>query len=635
MSGIYGIFHLDGAPVGQEILPAMRDAMAYYGPDGGGQWNEGQIGLGHLLLCTTPEDSYEVQPVKRGDVILVTFARLDNRDELLRIFEYSSADYSTTPDSDLVLDAYLRWGTDCPDHINGDWQFAAWDVRRQTLYIARDHHGNTGLYYYRNSRFIAFASSQKALLAIPGVPCKPDMIKLAQILTAWPGEGWRSSHEEIHQLPPAHTMFINKKNVILKRYWYPENLPLIQRANDQEYIEEFISIYRQAVSTRLRSIRPIGVTLSAGLDSGSVTALAAPIMRDLNKPLIAFTSVPLYEPSGAGTTRTGNEWHLAAATARMAGDNIEHIALKSEGSSVLQGIKRQLFLHDGPGHAAGNQYWITDLMNEARKRNIGTLLSGQCGNASVSFAGNGQSLYFLLNGDIKSAINTFLYADSNPLLTIKRQILKPLLMPILRRYRSQILSSKSPCHAYSAINPGFAKRIGLHARMLEMGHDPTFSYSPIQRYQLKLMQLGSNSLGAIWHEYGAGYGMEVRDPTIDRRIIEFCLQIPDIQFKRNNQYRRLIKNAMNGILPQEVLDETKKGLQAADIVERVFSEKDDFTVLISKLEQSPLVRDCIDLARMRQIFSSYLTSNDSSLAKESITILLRGLGVGMFLMKKG
>src|SRR5450631_3242008 len=163
MSGIYGIFRFDGAPVEPQTLAAMRSAMVHYGPDGGGEWREGPVGLGHLLLCATPEDRFEAQPVRIQGVTLVTFARFDNRDDLLREFGIPMPEHAVTPDSTLVLKAYLRWGEACPDHLNGDWQLAAWNSIQRTMFIARDHHGNTGLYYHRNSRYIAFASNIKAL----------------------------------------------------------------------------------------------------------------------------------------------------------------------------------------------------------------------------------------------------------------------------------------------------------------------------------------------------------------------------------------------------------------------------------------------------------------------------------------
>jgi asparagine synthase (glutamine-hydrolysing) len=154
MSAIFGIFNLDGKPVKLENLERMQQAMAYWGPDGSGVWCEGPVGLGHLMLHNTPESLYETLPLQSetGELILTAGARLDNRDELFRVLKVSPSERASLPDSALILRAYQKWGADCPTHLLGDWAFALWDARHRRLFIARDHYGNTGLYYHQNSR---------------------------------------------------------------------------------------------------------------------------------------------------------------------------------------------------------------------------------------------------------------------------------------------------------------------------------------------------------------------------------------------------------------------------------------------------------------------------------------------------
>ncbi|MDD2856974.1 MAG: asparagine synthase-related protein [Desulfuromonadaceae bacterium] len=633
MSGIYGIVRFDGAPVLPETLGAMREAMAYYGPDGGGQWQEGSVGLGHLLLRVTPEDSYEVQPVKKGNVTLVTYARLDNRDELLRSFDYAPADYATTPDSALVIDAYLKWGMDCPDHINGDWQFAAWDHTTRKLFIARDHLGNTGLYYFNNNNYLAFASCKKAILALHDVPRDVDMIRIAQVLTSWPGDGRRTAHEQIHRIPPAHTMLVGKTEQTLKKYWFPENLPLLYRKNDQEYVDELLHLYGNAVQSRLRSSKPIAVTLSGGLDSGSVTALAAPLLAAQGKSLIAYTSVPLYEPVGAGPNRFGDEWEFASATARMAGDNIEHIATKSENSSVLDAIRMQLQIHDEPGHAASNQYWIQDILSQARNRGVGVLLTGQCGNGTVSYAGSGQGLSLLKNGCYKEALHQLRHAEANPWLTLKRQILKPLLTPARIFYHQHIKSGGQPWLDYSAINPHFARQINLAGLMADDGHDPTLLSIHYSHMQLLILHPGKSIVGSLWHELGAAYNIEVRDPTIDRRLIEFCLQVPDRQYFSQGKKRNLIRHAMIDRMPAEVIFNTRIGAQSADVAFRVQAEYQPFSSVLVEIEKNEVAKTCLDVAKIMTIL--YDKNDKKSLLHSSVCgmVLTRGTGVGLHFIR--
>ncbi len=188
MSAIFGVFNLDGKPVSPDTLQAMQQAMAYWGPDGDGLLCEGGVGLGHLLLHNTPESLYESLPSKHQDtgLLITASARLDNREELCRALAVPHPVRPTLPDSTLILKAYEKWGDECPDRLLGDWAFAIWDPRQQRLFLARDHHGNTGLYYYANARCFAFASSLKGLLALPDVPHRPNALRIAQVLVSWP-----------------------------------------------------------------------------------------------------------------------------------------------------------------------------------------------------------------------------------------------------------------------------------------------------------------------------------------------------------------------------------------------------------------------------------------------------------------
>lgn len=631
MSGIYGIIRFDGAPVEPEALATMRGAMAYYGPDGGGEYCKENVGLGHLLLKVTPEDSFESQPVKNENITLVTYARLDNRDELVREFNIPVQEQSSMPDSGLVMRAYRRWGERCPDHINGDWQFAVWDKQRKTLFIARDHFGNTGLYYYRNTRFIAFASSIKALLALSEVPCRPDMIKVAQVLTAWLGEGWRTAYEDLYRLPPAHTLRVDGTSVENERYWHPEKFATIRYKDDHEYVDHFLHLYTEAIRSRLRSARPIATTLSGGLDSGSVVALAAPMLASAGKSLAAFTSVPAYDISAVPRNRTGDEWLLASAVAQMAGDNIEHIPLQSKDISLIFAIENQINIHDEPGHAASNHYWIEDVFTQAQARSIGTILTGQFGNFTASFNGSGSLRDAFHLGGWRSASRLFRYGEPDPWLTVKRQILKPLLLPGLKLYRYYVKEGGIPWKDYSAIKSSFATKIQLGRRMNAYGHDPTFTMrSSILEGRQMLLE---TSIGARWHETGAAFGMAVCDPTADRSIIEYCFKVPDEQYRRRGENRWLIRRAMAGLMPPEVLNNQKRGLQAADLQDRVRFSLAEIRMSLERIEKSELVLTCLDMPKMFSIMQRIENNVREGIDDECTCILLRGLGVGQFLTR--
>ena len=136
MSGIYGIFRFDGAPVDPKWLERMKAAMGYYGPDGARSVIEGPVGLGHLLLKVNPEDAFEQQPLRRLGNLLVCAARLDNRDALLDHFRISAADAPQVSDGHLVEQAFDCWGEELCSHLEGDWSLAAWNAGERRLLLA-------------------------------------------------------------------------------------------------------------------------------------------------------------------------------------------------------------------------------------------------------------------------------------------------------------------------------------------------------------------------------------------------------------------------------------------------------------------------------------------------------------------
>src|ERR1035437_6844738 len=233
-----------------------------------------------------------------GNLLLTAGARIDNREELFRIFDISLGQRLTMPDSMLILKAYEKWGEACADHLVGDWAFAIWDRRLQKLFVARDHHGITAMYFYKGSDFFVFSSSLKGILCLPNVPKKVNEFKIAQLLVNWNEGGPETCYQDIMRLPPAHTLTVQEGKLTTNRYWYLENTPEVRLKNDQEYIDMFRDLYTEAVRCRLRSHRPVGATLSSGLDSGSVCILAAKELAKEGKRLQPFTSVPLYDITG-------------------------------------------------------------------------------------------------------------------------------------------------------------------------------------------------------------------------------------------------------------------------------------------------------------------------------------------------
>jgi asparagine synthase (glutamine-hydrolysing) len=632
MSGIYGVFRHDGAPADPEWMQRMRSAMAFYGPDGGGCKMEGPVGMGHLLLKMNPEECGERQPVEIRRGMVVSAARLDNREELLTAFDLCGDEAARHSDGDLVGLAFDRWGEEVSAHLEGDWAMAAWDRHERKLLLARDACGNAPLYYHEGRGFVAFASSLKALLALPGVETQPDMLRLAQVLTAWQNDAELTAYKGFRRLVWAHGLTITANGTrSLRRHWSPERREPLMFGRDEEYVEAFREKYGRAVKSCIGTHKAVGALLSGGRDSGSVVAMAAPLLAEEGRGLAAYTSVPSMAPDGAGDARLGDEWDLARATAEMAGGNVRNIAVDAAGYGVIQGIEHFLDVHDGPSHAASNHYWLHAVTEAAVHDGAGVVLTGAMGNATVSWAGNGSAALALRQGRTDVALQMLLHGEANAWLTLKRQILKPVLQPVRRRLRS--LRWAQPWRAYSALNPKMGKTLDLEGRMRAEGYDPSGTFSAIEDMRLRFFLPAWGIGHGVWAELGARHGISFRDPTANQSLVEFLLRVPDCQFRRDGQSSFLMQRAFRDRLPRDVLDGQRKGLQAADVGHRIVREQQGMKACLDLLESVPGAAEILDLPLMRSCLDDLTVRVNPVTTARASQILLRGLGVGLFLSR--
>ncbi|MCJ7681102.1 MAG: asparagine synthase-related protein [Candidatus Aminicenantes bacterium] len=645
MSALFGIFYRDGRKVERETLEKMWKSMEYWGPDGGDVWCEGPIGLGHLNLNNTPESLADKLPKKSksGNIILTAHARIDNRKELLEKFNVPSSERATLPDSSLIILAFEQWGEECVHHLIGDWVFAAWDRRERKLFLARDHYGNTGLYYHVSGKFVAFSSCIKGLLCLDEIPKRLNKFRIAQIVTASTGYTDESVYCGIKRLVPAHRMTIDSDKTRLSRYWKMEDAKPLKLPNENEYIEAFKEVFSEAVRCRLRSHKPVAVTLSGGLDSGSVAVFAARELRSQGKRLKAFTSVPVFETERlVGKNRFGDEWPYAAETARFA-ENIDLSPIPAEDSSILGAIFQSHYLLDEPQHSSVNMYWIHSLIKEVNEQGCGTLLTGQGGNATISWGGSGNLLHYIKRGQIYSLIKELIACSRCNNSSVFRIAISQILLPFFPFIESMMrgrfiesLRGYEPWQAYSALNKDYGKKIRLSSALRKLGHDPTLSrYGSRSDGRLRILRPMGSHLGNIWHEIGAGYQMEVRDPTLDKRVMEFCFSLPERMYRNGGVSRYLIRKSTEDLLPDIVRNNTHKGLQAADIGKRLRLQWTDLQKTLAEVEKTSLVRELIDIRKMRTILRRLEKNLNPKMTNDIGMILLRGMDSALFLAEFG
>ncbi len=449
MSGILGRVRFDGSSPA-DISP-MIGAMRSWAPDGIDSGSERGAAFARMLLHATPEDANSRMPATwpERNVLFTAEGRLDNRDDIIRLLGLTAPEARLVADCGLMLRAYQAWGEECAPRLLGDWSMAAWSASERRLFLARDQHGNTALYLYRDPATgdVAFASDPRALHAA-GAPRRLNELFLAQLLVSWASyHGPQTIDLDIQRLPPAHTCVVTADGIALRRYWFPESVAGIRLGSTDEYAEGLLAVYDEAVRARCRSARPVGITLSGGLDSGSVAVLAARALRERGAGLHAYTHVPVSDTTAtAGRGGFGDETRLAGSTAAFAGIT-DHRLLDSATVSPIDGIERALAVLGQPAHAASNAFWLHDILATARADGMGTLLTGQGGNATVSWTGRPDMWTFagrIRRSGLRAGIGYLLPAG------VQRH-----------RMRSRMLSSR---WSHTSINPDFADRIHLADR---------------------------------------------------------------------------------------------------------------------------------------------------------------------------
>jgi len=292
LSGIVGIFHRDGAPIEPALLRSLIDFLAYRGPDARASWSEASIGLGHALLRTTRESSGERQPISLNERYrIVADARLDCRTELIAELQRAKSDlHSNAPDCELILQAYAAWGTACVDHLRGDFSFAVWDKEHNRLFCVRDHFGIKPFYYANIGDLFLFSNTLNCIRMHPLVPSEFNEAAIGDfLLFGLNYDSATTSFRDIQRLPPAHSLTVEARGMTMRRYWSPPTDGRIRYAKPEEYVENFKSLFKPAVSDRLRLDR-VGVLLSGGLDSSSVAAVA----KEISGKVSASTEIRAY-----------------------------------------------------------------------------------------------------------------------------------------------------------------------------------------------------------------------------------------------------------------------------------------------------------------------------------------------------
>lgn len=593
MSAIVGGLYRNRQAASEGVLASMMAALHMYGPDGDGQWCDGSVMLGHQMMWTTPDSQQEAFPLRAEGVpypvLLTADARIDNRAELASLLGLSPSE----PDSRFILQAYLKWRTACPEYLVGDFAFAIWDAHEQRLFCARDHIGLRPFYHYVDENVFLFASDLVALLARPEVPKRLDEVYMAYDLVARSPDPTTTYYLDIQRLAPAHAMVVTADTVKQWCYWTPELTYEQRLASDDAYVEAYLEHLREAVYCRMRSAYPVNADLSGGLDSSTVTCLAARRLAAEGKRLITYSMV----------LEKDDPWPRKDERARIdlviAQEDLEsHYVIDHRGPLDVLGVPA-LKQYAGFPIVLSPLYLRSLEMRQERGTRM-TLL-GQGGDELATSQGGGHLVDLLYRGewgkivrDVRGqaralGVSPFWMAGHH----LRAQVMTH------RRQRQKLKRTKARTWV---VTEAFMQRTRIEERLQEEQSERSLWRPPTLRERQWGMVSGSRN--PEWFEalnvVGHQYDVQSLLPMLDKRLIEFCLSVPPDQHRRAGWGRYLVRRATEGLLPPAIQwTRDKGGNPTPDLPRRVILQRAAFEEEISRLAAYPAVAARIDMEQIR------------------------------------
>jgi asparagine synthase (glutamine-hydrolysing) len=608
----------------------LANVLKPYGPDRQKTLLRGNAAFVFCLHHLTPEDLFERQPLLISNRFIFLFdGRIDNRSELSETLGIAAPELALMPDSMIASRLFDRWGERAFERILGDFAIIVMDLQDGGLICARDHMGLRVLHYHRSSERFAVATSPEALFALSWVPRTLNKDKVGDALINRGLNGETTYYQGIYRVLPGFVVSVGPAGLSKHRFWDPENIADIRFKSDHEYVEAFQERLNAAVKVRLRSLRPPCAQITGGLDSSSIAVIAADMLAANGNKLDTFTAVPeasfiKEETSGNYFDETPYVREIAKANANI----VPHFIRPTEGP-LLEQIFELVRVQRAPPANVFNGLWVMDILAAARSAGHNVMLTGEMGNFTMSYDGSALFAELLLTGrwwrlfsEITSSRRRWRYILRS--LTIAPTIPAA----FFRQYKQWRRGRRPPWHGFSAIHPEFAARSGVVARAAQE-YMPFDEPPPRDGRLARIRSFNFYCETADWFaKLRAKFGIDNRTPAFDRRLVEFCIGIPQDQYLRKGHDRWLIKRAMQGRLPDVVLSNNKYGVQSADWFARLTREQGQIATELKRLSENSDVASIIDLQRLTAILQDRLGHS-----AQKGPILPQALGAAYFIEK--
>jgi asparagine synthase (glutamine-hydrolysing) len=549
----------------EKTLDTMADVMKHRGPDMSGFYKKGPCFLAHnrlSIIDLTPEGR---QPVsnKEGSIQMVYSGKTYNYKELKQQYglEHKGYTFTSTSDAEVLLHLYEELGIEFLKELNGIYSLAIWDHKKGTLHIARDPYGVAPLFYMEYEHAFWFASEIKGLLMAPDYQPEPSVEALYHFFCYDYVPGILTPFENIHELAPGRVLSvsIDKPQPRITRF-FDITYDINKKISEKEAIEQSRELMIQSVTRQTVSDVPVGVMLSGGMDSSTLTALYAKIRGDSNFHTFACTFDDV----------TFDESYYSRLMAKEF--KTQHHEVLVTADKVLNLLPKHLIYIDEP-YADGAAI-PTYLASEEAKNHVSVLLSGEGGDEF--FAG-----YVLYEAyKIRTLYRTLVPGF------IRKGIIKPLVhrLPVSHNKLSFDFKAKrfthgaelsvphSHCKWREVLPKDVRLKILANPNLIEQFPNSeqffidTFNKARAKDTLNKLMYIEFNNqlpndLMIKNERMTMAHSIEVRVPFTDNNLVHFLSTMPVHYKMKGMRKKNLMRGAMKGILPEEIIEKKKVGME--------------------------------------------------------------------------
>lgn len=559
MCGIAGLLNGRGMPASPVILKRMIEVLSHRGPDGQDVLSAGPVGLAHRRLAIIDLSSAGRQPMatEDGRFLLTYNGEIYNFLELRAELQALGYRFRSRTDTEVLLYAWAEWGPKALDRLNGMFAFAIWDRERRELTLARDRYGIKPVYWARIGEAFLFASEVKAILAHPNVSAEMDCEALLEYMTFQNLFTNRTLFKDIQLLPAGTFMVVHSETSLSRteRYWDFNFSEPVKASSELEYLEELDRLFRQAVTRQLVSDVPVGSYLSGGLDSGSITALAAGQIDNLRSFTVGFDL-----RSASGLELGMDEREVAEHMSYLF--KTEHYEMVLKAGDMERVMPRMAWHIEEP--RVGQSYPNFYAAQLASK--FGPVVLAGTGGDEL-FGGYPWRYYrAVVNSDFENYVDKYyLYWQRLVPNTELRKLFDPVWGKVKHVWTRDIFRDVFARHAESLTRPEDYINHSLY-------------------FEAKTFLHG---LLVVEDKLSMAHGLETRVPFLDNDLVDFAMKLPvsmklgslsevlrinendpgkkaSAFFQKTRDGKLLLRKAMSRFVPRDITEGIKKGFSAPD-----------------------------------------------------------------------